>query len=132
MPKATTINHITILVRDKRKAEKFYTKILGLKKIMVGHSLWMKVGDQYIHISDSSGKPANKTFSHFAIEFENILEVINAIIANGVDVFDLDQERRPIAVNTELEKKNRQYFVRDYDGNLIELVDAKSVFFHPQ
>lgn len=132
MIKATKINHVTILVRDKEKAENFFTEILGLEKINVGKSLWIKIGDQFIHLSNSSGAPVTNTFYHFAIEYKNLLDVVKSIIAKGVDVFALDEEMLPIMINSELEKEGRQFFVRDYDGNLIELVDVENKFFNPK
>lgn len=129
--RATKINHITILARDKNRAEKFFTEILGLEKINISNSLWIKVGNQFIHISDNSGESVSNTFYHFAVEYENLLEVVADIIAKGVDVFDFDSKMHQIRTNTELDKENRQFFVRDYDGNLVELVDAKNKFFNP-
>ncbi|EKE27309.1 MAG: hypothetical protein ACD_3C00225G0012 [uncultured bacterium (gcode 4)] len=132
MYKATKINHVTILVKDKEKTEKFFTEILGLEKISVGESLWIKIGDQYVHISNNSGAPVSNTFYHFAIEYENLSDVIKGIIEKGIDVFDLDKEIRPISINSEFNKEGRQFFVRDYDGNLIELIDSGNKFFNPQ
>jgi catechol 2,3-dioxygenase-like lactoylglutathione lyase family enzyme len=129
MNQAVKINHVTILVGDKERAEKFYTEVLGLEKLNIGKSLWIKVGEQFIHISDNSGAPVPNSFYHFAIEFENFQEAIKNIISKGVDVFNLDDEIHPFNINTDLEKDNRQFFVRDYDGNLIELVDTKNKFF---
>lgn len=52
------INHVTVLVTDKKHAEEFYVGKLGLEPVRVGKSsLWIKVGDQFIHITDNSGSP---------------------------------------------------------------------------
>lgn len=31
-----------------------------------------------------------------------------------------------------MDKKARHFFIRDYDGNLIELIDSQNKFFNPQ
>ena len=131
MTKAIKINHVTLLVKDKNKAEKFYTEILELEKHVVGDSLWIRVGDQFIHITEDSGESRKNSFYHFAIEFENVVEHIKKLIEKGVKVFDLDKELNEILVNTEFENPERQFFIRDIDGNLIELIEANNQFFNP-
>lgn len=131
MSRAIKINHVTILVKDKEKAERFYGEILGLEKINIGESLWIKIGDQFIHITNNSGAPVLNTFYHFAVEFENLQTVVKDIMAKGIDVFDLDDKLQPFYVNANLDREIRHFFVRDYDGNLIELIDAKNKFYHP-
>jgi catechol 2,3-dioxygenase-like lactoylglutathione lyase family enzyme len=131
MTKAIKINHVTLLVKDKNKAEKFYTEILGLEKHAVGNSLWIRVGSQFIHISENSGEPRKGSFYHFAIEFENVIEYAKKLVEKGIKVFDLDKELNEILINAEFEKPQRQFFIRDVDDNLIELVEANSQFFNP-
>jgi len=134
MAKSLKINHVTVLVSDKERAEKFYTEVLGLEKFEVGKSLWIKIGDQnqFIHITDNSGEPKPNTFYHFAIEFDDFKNFIKSVIDKGVDVFDLGKERNKHSVNTNLDNQGRQFFVLDYDGNMIELVSAGEKFFNPQ
>jgi len=131
MPKAIKINHVTILVKDKSKAEMFYTEILGLEKVIVGRSLWIRVGPQFIHISENSGSTRSESFYHFAIEFENVAEFAKELVAKGVSVFDLDNEMKQILINEEFEKPKRLFFVRDPDDNMIELAEANNPFFNP-
>ena len=129
MTKILGVNHITILTSNKEKAEKFYIDTLGFEKVSKGNHLWIKVGNQYIHITDNSGKPNKDTFYHFAIEIENLKEYLEEIVKKGVSVFDLDERQNKILVNSDFNKDRRNYFINDLDGNLIEFIDSKNGFF---
>lgn len=123
------INHITILVSDKDRAREFYTNILGLEPVSAGKSLWMKAGNQFIHVSKSSGDPVTGTFYHFAIEVDDFNTYINDLIQKGIEVFDLDSDLQKVKVNTDLDDKTRQFFVNDPDGNIVEIIDTNNPFF---
>lgn len=123
------INHITLLVTDKIRSEDFYVKRLGLRKQLVGKSLWIGVGDQFLHITQNSGPSIAGTFYHFAIGVEDLETYLLEIIGKGIDVFDIDENNQPVRINQELDTPKRLFFVRDPDGNLIEFIDAKSSFF---
>lgn len=123
------INHVTVLVNDKEKAIKFYSDVLGLQIFPVGKSTWMKVGNQFLHITEAPGKSISNSFYHFAIEVDSFNEYINGIIEKGVDVFELDKDLNKVMVNGELDNPIRQFFVNDPDGNLVEIVDSQNLFF---
>lgn len=108
------INHVTLLVDDKKRAKKFYTKVLGFRKKEKDGHLWIKVGDeQYIHLTQNSGKPRPDTFYHFAIEIDNLEEYLRKLEVKEVKII----------------KIGHQNFIKDLDGNLIEFVDSKDNFF---
>ena len=132
MSKTKGINHVTVLVKNKKEAEKFYTEILGFTKREIGKSLWIEVGDQFVHISEISGQSVGNTFYHFAIEIENVLDFVKDLISKGVKVFDLDENLNEMLINEELEKPHRQFFIRDVDGNLIELINSGEKYFNPK
>jgi catechol 2,3-dioxygenase-like lactoylglutathione lyase family enzyme len=123
------INHVTVLVNDKERAVKFYSEILGLQIFPVGKATWMKVGNQFLHITEDSGRSISNSFYHFAIEVDDFKECINGIIEKDVDVFELDKDLKKVMVNSDLDNPIRQFFVEDPDGNLIEIVDSKNPFF---
>ena len=123
------INHVTILVSDKEQSEDFYVHKLGLKKHPVGRSLWVAVGDQFIHITQNSGPSVAGTFYHFAIGLENFEEYLKQVIGKGVEIFDLDNDNQPTRINKELDAPGRLFFVRDPDGNLVEFIDSKNSFY---
>lgn len=125
------INHVTLLVKNKDASEKFYTEILGLQKHSVGNSLWIRVGDQFIHLTDTSGKGEKNSFSHFAIETENVVDYVKNLSKKGVEVFDIGKDMEEVPANFDFNNPSRQFFIRDVDGNLIEFVDSGSKFFHP-
>ncbi len=109
------INHVTLLVRDKETSKRFYAETLGLG-VREDQGLWIRIGGQYLHLTDSSGAPVPGTFYHFAIETERLSEFLAGLEKKGVTIFHLGDER--------------QNFVRDPDGNLIEFVDAHDNFFN--
>jgi catechol 2,3-dioxygenase-like lactoylglutathione lyase family enzyme len=123
------INHITVVVQDKNEAENFYCKVLGLKKVEIGNSLWVRVGNQFIHINENSKALRVVSFCHFAIEVNDLLLFLRELIEKGVDVFDIEDNISKIDVNTNLTKKNRNYFIEDPFGNLIEFFDSSNKFF---
>jgi len=125
------INHITVLVLDKEKAIYFYCNILGLEKLEIDKSIWARAGKQFVHISKSD-KALPKSFIHFAIEVSNFNEYIRNLIAQKIDVFDLDNNLNKIALNSELDKEFRQFFVEDPSGNYVEIIDVNNSFFHPK
>ena len=124
------INHVTFPVSDKMKSEAFYVGTLGLIKVPVGSSLWIRVGEQFIHLNQSAVIPS-LSFVHFAIRVEDLRGYLNILQNKGVDIFDLDDDLKEISLNTDFEKANRQFFLRDPDGYLLELIDASNSFFHP-
>lgn len=129
--KTIKINHVTLLVKDKVESERFFVDILGLEKYDAGGRLWIKIGDQFIHISSASGDPGRSNFYHFAILVEDVVSCAKEIAAKGVEVFDLDNDQNRILVNSEFDRPKRQYFFNDPDGNLLELIDENNKFFNP-
>ncbi|MFZ4631805.1 MAG: VOC family protein [Patescibacteria group bacterium] len=110
------INHVTILVKDKNVSRKFYTEILGFESKEIGGRLWIKIGEQYLHITENSGVPVPNTFYHFAIEIDNLTDYKINLKNKGINIFDFSDD-------------NLQNFLRDTDGNLIELIDVNDDFF---
>lgn len=110
------INHVTLLVKDKKESEKFYTEVLGFEKKESDDYLWIEIGDQYIHITENSGEPVPDTFYHFAIEIDDFPVYLEKLKEKGVEVFDFSENKL-------------QNFIRDIDGNLIEFIDASNNFF---
>ena len=124
------INHVTILVKDKNKAREFYVNILGLEEYRVGKLLWVKAGNQFLHLTENSGNPISNSFYHFALEVENVVNYIAELRGKGVRVFSFDANGGKIEI-TSSEDKERQFFLQDPDGNLIEILDTVNHFFHP-
>jgi len=124
------INHVTILVKDKNKAREFYVNILGLEEYRVGKLLWIKVGNQFLHLTENSGNSIGNSFYHFALEAENVDGYISDLRGKGVKFFSFDAHGGKIEITGD-EAKERQFFIEDPDGNLIEFLDTANHFFHP-
>ena len=123
------LNHVTILVANRLKAVEFYSSNLGLETIEKGKSRWMKIGDQYLHLAQNSSKPIKNSFYHFCLSVNKIIPFIEKLVTKGIDVFDLDKDMIKKDINQNFQKKDRQFFINDLDGNLIELIDENNEYF---
>lgn len=124
------INHITLLVGDKQTAEEFYTQVLGFEKVNVGKSLWIKLGKEFIHLSQVENFVPNNSFQHVSIEMDDLGSFINETQLRGAKYFYFNELDKPIKIHTEEVEKHRQFFIRDIDGNLLEFISSKDDFFH--
>jgi len=110
------INHVTLLVSNKKQSEKFYIESLGFSKKEVGEHLWIDIGEQYIHLTQNSGKPVTDTFYHFAIEVDDLFAYVEKLKEKGVSILNFSENKM-------------QIFIKDPDGNMIEFIDSKDKFF---
>lgn len=120
------INHVTILVKDKEKAKLFYNETLGFEILEIDKRLWIKIGEQFIHISDNSGKPT-KTFYHFCIETKGLIRFISKLRNSDIKILDVELK----TVDNQALDSGKNYFVRDPDGNLLEFIEENNLFFNP-
>jgi|GEM_PF-240433 catechol 2,3-dioxygenase-like lactoylglutathione lyase family enzyme len=126
----TGINHVTVLVRDKQRSEKFYVETLGLEPVRLGSSLWIRVGQSFVHVTDSSGEPPVNSFQHLCLEVRGLPAAMKVLAAKGVELFGLDSRLARFPLDPDNLGQN-QVFLSDPDGNLIELNDAANSFLHP-
>lgn len=127
--KINGINHVTVVVKDKTRAAEFYFRKLGLERMDVGKSLWVRVGNQYIHINENPNMEIKKTFAHFGIAVENLPEYLRMLKEKDVDFFDLTNDLEKFDVNENYERPGRSFFIEDPFGNLIEILDIANHFF---
>ena len=125
------INHVTLLVRDKQKAEQFYTQQLGFEKKQIGKSLWLKIGSDFIHISQNADFMNPHSFQHFAIEVDNVYRLASELISKGVEIFVYDEQENQKIISIREISNIDQFFIKDPDGNLIEFINQSNSFFHP-
>ena len=123
------LNHVTILVSDRLKSAEFYSNILGLEIVEKGKSKWVKIGDQYLHLAQDSGLPTKNSFYHFCISVNDVISFVKTLIAKGIDIFELNDKIDKVDINQNLDKEYRQFFMKDLDGNLIELCDKDNEYF---
>jgi glyoxylase I family protein len=111
----TRIDHVTVLVTDVARARVFYGGVLGLTEIAPPKefdfvAVWYDLGGQYLHLLK---KPAPDTESprHFCLHVDDVAVARDELRAKGLAI----QETVRIAAAD-------RFFVRDPDGNRIELL----------
>ncbi len=114
-------HHVSLCVLDMGKAREFYGAILGLPEIERPDfgfpGAWYQAGEIQLHLIvappgvDVGTRPTKTTpvAGHTAFEIEDYEKVREALAARGVDAIGLGAEVG-------------QLFVRDPDGNVIELI----------
>lgn len=125
MPKTAKIGHIHIKVSDLRKAEKFYTELLGLKVTeRVANYLFLTFGKEHHdlalqEIPNAVEQPENSVgLYHFAIEVEtlkDLVEIYSRLKKAGVRTYPTDHGI------------SKAVYFSDTDGNGIEVyVDTRN------
>ena len=111
----THLDHVTVLVTDLAAARAFYGGALGLREIAPPRefdfvAVWYDLGGQYLHLLQ---KPQPDTTSprHFCLHVEDIAAAREHVRSLGV----------PIDETVKIAAADR-FFVRDPDGNRIELL----------
>ena len=122
--KLTGLHHVSILVTDIERAQKFYREVLGLREIGIPSTFpaaglrvhWFELGDEQIHLLPA---PAPDALSqrHFAIHVADAQAARAHFASHGVAV----SETVPIPGAD-------RFFVRDPDGNRIELIQWKETY----
>ena len=132
MSKVSMIHHINIQITDRQRTREWYEKVLGAEFLDRGpalnkRQLQLRIGTGEIHTSDTS-QVIEVPMVHFAIEVEDWEGTLEHLDSLGVDFSrsaggaftgtggdDPKQGKR--------EDTNEHYtYIRDPDGNLIELV----------
>lgn len=104
------------MLKTKKNPRNFTQKILGFRK-RDDKGLWIEIDSgQYIHLTENSGDPVSGTFYHLAREVDDLSAYMEKLKLKGIDIFDFSGGKL-------------QNFIRDIDGNLIELIDSKDNFF---
>jgi glyoxylase I family protein len=126
MIKTTTLNHVAVRVTDVDKAKHFYENVVGLRKIprpkinIPGE--WYGIGQNALHII--GGEPRkdgiDPTGPHMAIEVEDFEATKARVEELGLPY--LDGAAMVAKMTPEAQKMvGRQLWIRDPDGNVIEL-----------
>lgn len=117
----TDIDHVTVIITDLERSRRFYRDVLGLTEVPPPHTfdfvvLWFKAGRQYLHLLQ---KPEADTISprHFALA------------VTGVDSWRDHFRQRGLAIEETVKIPGAdRFFVRDPDGNRIELIEWSSPY----
>ena len=113
------VHHVSLNVNDAEASGRFYTETLGLERIerpdfgFPGHWLALPDGGQ-VHLIEVDGWVAPEG-QHVAFRVEDIDGVRGHLIDRGLDVSDA----------FEVPGAGRQAFLKDPDGNLIELNEPR-------
>lgn len=122
--KINRIDHLVIPVRDIRRSLQFYTEVLGMEADVSGGRYAVRFGNQKInlHVGKAEFLPAarNPAFGSgdicFVVEC-GLREVKTELEAKGVDI-----EEGIVSRHGALGEM-KSIYVRDPDGNLIELAE---------
>ncbi len=114
--RVTAIDHVSVIITDLDRSRRFYGDVLGLREVPPPYTfdfvvLWFAAGEgQYVHLLH---KPAPDTLSprHFALHVADAQAARAHCRAHGLDIEET--VRIPNA---------DRFFVRDPDGNRIELI----------
>ena len=110
--------HVAVQVSDLKKAEEFYTGVIGLQKVdrqLTFPGTWYQVGDFQLHliVSDWAKNPVreDKWGRHPHITFA--IHDLDSVIA------ELNNRNVPFQMSS---SGRAALFVKDPDGNVIELL----------
>lgn len=114
--KPLAIHHVSINVSDVDAALAFYVEVLGLtartdRPDFGFGGAWLDVGGQQVHLIEAA-VPASQG-QHFAVLVADLDATVSELRGRGLQVSDA----KPVA-------SNRQAFVSDPSGNLVELHQA--------
>ena len=122
--KLSGLHHVSILVSDVERAKKFYRDVMGLREIGIPSTFpgaglrvhWFELGDEQIHLLPSP-TPDMVSQRHFAVHVEDAQAARAYFVGKGVAV----SETVPIPGAD-------RFFIRDPDGNRIELIQWKETY----
>lgn len=113
----TTLHHASIRVTDLTRAIAFYEGVLGLRPMerpdLGIPGRWYGIGGGQLHLIEGAVRPDafDPSGPHFAIAVADLAAARDELRAAGVETLD---------------PGGRQLWLRDPDGNVIELTDAPS------
>lgn len=119
---AKSVHHVSFAVRDLAKSREFYEGLLGLEPVerpdLGLPGAWYAAGGSQVHLIEApQGAPVGAPpgvltplANHSAFAIEDYAQTLELLRARGVEIF----ETRP---------EIGQLWIRDPDGNVIELID---------
>ena len=123
------INHVGVVVKDLDAAAQFYQGVLGLRPHHVRPNWFVLNSASTLHripLADPAAvEPAHHAYRHVALQVADLRAALGRLLAGGVRVFQADfqgGEREVTSQDDPLDFGVGTLFVRDPDGNLIELL----------
>lgn len=114
--------HVALQVSDLEKAEDFYSRIVGLKKVernLTFPGTWYQIGDFQLHLiaSDWAANPVREAkwgrHPHITFAIDNLDEVKR----------DLSEQQIPFQMSS---SGRAALFIKDPDGNTVELLQVEN------
>ncbi len=121
MLRVTHIDHVTVLVTDLAAARAFYAGVLGLTEIAPPKefdfvAVWFDLGGQYLHLLQKP-QPDTPGPRHFCFHVEDVAAAREHMRSLGIQP---DETVKIAAAD--------RFFVRDPDGNRIELLQWQRAY----
>ena len=123
MLKTEGVLHFTIPVKDLDRSEKFYTDILGFKKIgRTERIVFLRAGGDYFNLTHSENPVApnvgdkHEIHSAFRMTPQAYDEALQTLPAKGIEIFKQEERRSGVFVG-------RSAYIHDPDRNVIEFID---------
>ena len=110
-----SLNHTSVRITDLERSRGFYESLLGLRPAprpdLGFPGAWYEVGTSQVHLIQSPKMMdgIDPTDPHFALEVEDLSEVKRTLDARGVAYVEFG---------------GSQLWVRDPDGNVVEICEA--------
>lgn len=132
MVRIRSLHHASIMVRDLPRAKAFYCDVLGLEALPRPErpiqGLWLSAGGQQVHVivgevgavplTDSRKELEAKGLAgHFALEVEDVRSAAETLAEKG---------HPPLGPMISRPDGSASVFVRDPDGNLVELIQPRA------
>jgi catechol 2,3-dioxygenase-like lactoylglutathione lyase family enzyme len=123
---ATRINHVSIVADDLEESARFYEQLFGAERLPTarfpqGRVLWLRIGEQQLHLFESGGEDRPTVHHHYGFDVDDF----DAVYARAKELGVLDSA----AFGTAMRSHPAgwvQLYLRDPAGNLLE-VDCRDV-----
>ena len=118
------IQHCSLVVEDLERAAAFYRDVLGLTEIEIPATFkpaglnvrWFRLGYQQIHILLGNENQPNSQH-HMALQVDDAQEARSWMKEKNISI-----EETILIPNAD------RFFIRDFDGNLIEIIEWKDPY----
>jgi lactoylglutathione lyase len=116
--RTTRINHVSISAPDLEASARFYTEVFGMERVPAptfpGQGVvWLRLGDQQLHLFQREGAPQ---YHHFGIDVDDF----EAAYVK-VRKLEIQDEKTFQGGIFELPGGEAQMYLRDPAGNLVEI-----------